>query len=118
MMIFRNLKKQKLFISLYQSLAIGLVGAYVVQIPILVVILFALPGMSLLDYYNELVPGDFLSTGRYVDYGFAWLGYKSYHAWLFFGSFYALLSFIVINIINTCIYLHQLLKKVSKNNSL
>lgn len=67
------------------------VGPVVVSIP-LVGVLILLGIMDIVQFYDGLLPGEFLMTGTHVEVGFLWIILKTPQAWLFYGSLFFLLS--------------------------
>jgi predicted histidine transporter YuiF (NhaC family) len=64
-----------------------LIGLLLLIIPFIGVFLL-LPLLSFVQLYDALIPGEFTETGHHVEVGFAWIGLKTWQAWLFYGSFF------------------------------
>ena len=72
----------------------SIIGLVLFQIPLLGVLLF-LPLIPLAELYDAIIPGEFGSTGQYVEIGFAWIIFKTWHAWLFYGSFFFIIGLVI-----------------------
>ena len=59
---------------------------------------FALVVLPIIVPLDILIPGNFTSTGEHVEYGFAWVTFKTTEAWLFHGAAFFLLGIIFASI--------------------
>jgi hypothetical protein len=88
----------------------SVIGLILFQIPLLGVLLF-LPLLPLAGLYDVIIPGEFGSTGQHVEIGFAWIIFKTWQAWLFYGSFF----FLVGLLLGTFTHYYRRIKKQAKD---
>lgn len=51
--------------------------------------LLSLPLFPLMEIYDSVIPGEFMFTGKHVEYGFMWISLKTNESYIFFASFFA-----------------------------
>jgi len=85
-----NEKKMPLFKYIIRGLIFGAIMGPIIFMTPIIGPLLSLPLLPLIEVYDSVIPGEFISSGQHVEIGFLWISLKTVESFLFYASFFCI----------------------------